>query len=172
MNQYLKTILKAALLIGLVAILLSSCTMQQKANRKIKWLKDHNYLTTKKDTIRDTIPEYKDTGSIKLLVEYDSIDKWNIKDTCYTKARANKILSVIKIDSVKVDNERINLTIWMGKDGKIMYDYNVKEVIIEKPIEVPILKDCPKEKWWEKFWIGFVVAVVVGIILGFLFRRK
>ena len=154
-----------------ITLLISSCSVQQKANRKIKWLKEHNYLTTKRDTIRDTIQEYRDTGSTKLVIEYDSIDNWYAKDTCFTKGRVNRILSIVKIDTVDVDNERIELKIWIDK-GEIKYNYNVKPVVVEKEIEIPILKDCPPKPWWDKWYVGSIGTLLAFILLFFIFSKR
>ena len=153
----------------LILLILSSCSVQQKANRKIKWLKEHNYLTKGKDTVKIYIPEFKDTGSTKLLVEYDTIKELYKFDTCYTKERVGKILSKVKIKDIHVDNDRVKLDIKV-ENGEIKYDYTVKPLIVEKEIEVPVLKDCPKEKWWDNFWTGFFFLLILLILYKYIFK--
>ena len=155
------------LLTILLILTLTSCSVKQKADRKIKWLKANNYLNGKKDTIREIIPEFKDTGSTKLIIEHDTVEKWREKDSCFTKERVSKILSKAKIKPVNIDNDRIALNIKV-ENGEIKYDYKVKEIIVEKPIEIPVLKDCPKERWWDSFWIGAGSCAAFIFILGFL----
>jgi hypothetical protein len=128
-------------------------------------------LTTKKDTIRDTIPEYRDTGSTKLLIEHDTIEKWHDQDTCFTKERVVKVLKGIKIKPINIDNERIKLDIKV-ENGDIKYDYNVKPVIIEKEIEIPILKECPPNPWWNTWYVGSIGTLLTFILLFLVFAKR
>lgn len=156
----------------ILIIILTSCSVQQKASRKITWLKQHNYLTSQKDTIRDTIKEYRDTGSVKIQYEVDSITKWQIKDSCFTKERVEKILTILKVDTLKANNEKFDLKIFINKKGQIEYDIQLHEIIVEKIVDRMVLKDCPKKPWWDKFYIGIIATLLLIVLVFILFGKK
>lgn len=154
-----------------LTLLISSCSVQQKANRKIKWLKQHNYLSDKKDTIKIVVPEFKDTGSTKLIIEHDTIEKWHEQDSCFTKERVGKVIKAIKIKPINIDNDRIKLDIKV-EGGEIKYDYNVKPKTIVREVEVKVLRDCPPQPWWDRWYIGVIGTLVSLGLLFWIFAKR
>ena len=157
-------------LIILSLLIFTSCSVQQKANRKINWLKTNGFMYNKTDTIRDTIHAVRDTGSTKVVYDVDSILAWSLKDTCYTKGRANKILSTIKAEPILFVDSLCNVKAELI-NGKIVLTH-IRQPIVKETINPQvIIKDCPEDKWWNKFIYGMTFGILLCLGLFILLKR-
>jgi hypothetical protein len=155
----------------ILIILFSSCSVQKKANRKIQWLKSHGFANVKNDTLTKYLPEYRDTGSLKLVIDKDTITEWLKKDTCLTKERINKVLNNVNVKPVLIDNDSIYLSIKLNK-GQIEYDFRNKAREIKIPyqkLEAPII--VVEQKWWDKFLFGFISSFILLALFLYLFKK-
>jgi hypothetical protein len=125
----------------LTLIVISSCSKDYRATRKINKLKEWGYLKTDSVTIRDTIK-----GFDTLIVR--QFDTLNHSDTLF----------IIK-DGVRVQ------TIVKWKDRIIEQQITKRDTIIEtKFVRTEVLQPT-KTKWWNKFWVGALTTFLLFVLL-------
>lgn len=124
----------------IIIILLSSCSVSKRAERKIEWLKSKNYFTT--DTIikRDTIHGFDTT----VLRQFDTIGH---TDTLIIEKQGVKTQTIIKW------KERIVTQSITKADT----------VVITK---IPPQVKCPEPSWWWKF----SEHIFIGVLAVFAFQ--
>jgi hypothetical protein len=122
-------------------ILISSCSKDYRATRKINKLKEWGYLKADSVTIRDTIK-----GFDTLIVR--RFDTMNHSDTLF----------IVK-DGVRVQ------TIVKWKERIIEQQITKRDTIIEtKFVRTEVLQPT-KVKWWNKFWVGALTTFLLFVLL-------
>jgi hypothetical protein len=128
-------------------ILISSCSKDYRATRKINKLKEWGYLKTDTITHRDTIKGF-DTLVVR---QFDTL---NHSDTLF----------VVK-DGVRVQ------TIVKWKERIIEQQITKRDTIIEtKFVRTEVLQPT-KTKWWNKFWVGALTTFLLFILLIIALNR-
>jgi hypothetical protein len=131
----------------LTLIVISSCSKDYRATRKINKLKEWGYLKTDSVTIRDTIQ-----GFDTLIVR--QFDTLNHSDTLF----------VVK-DGVRVQ------TIVKWKERIIEQQITKRDTIIEtKFVRTEVIKPT-KVSWWNKFWVGALTTFLLFVLLIIALHR-
>jgi hypothetical protein len=152
-------------LIIAIAILLFSCNAEKRCQKHINKAKilgclsetDSSKVITKYikgDSIHDTT---------KLVITQTDIDSLYLLDTCYTKARVNKIFKYAKIKPINVDNKTYKLDIKV-ENGLLIYDLIIKDRVDTTQVNnhsYNVTK--PKGKSFDipNNWIVLVVLLVI-----------
>lgn len=142
MNIYLKTIIKAAIIISFIALLLSSCNASkkcEKVSRKAIALK-----CFKQDTIR-----FYDTTLGYVYDTFVRFETNNEFDTLFVDSGGIKVKTIIRWKTKEL---------WqtITKDTIVKEFYRVNKVIVKK--EIPS---------WTK-WVWFaLVMILVGIYISY-----
>jgi hypothetical protein len=137
--------MKTTLILTLIVI--SGCSKDYRATRKINKLQSWGYLKTDSVTIRDTIQ-----GFDTLIVR--QFDTLNHSDTLF----------VVK-DGIKVK------TIIRWKDRAIEQEVSKKDTIRETKYIRTTIEKHYKQKWWNKFWIGALTTFLLFVLLIIALNR-
>jgi hypothetical protein len=142
MNYYLKTLLKAVIIITFIALILSSCNASKKCERVSR------KAIALKCFKNDTIKFYDTTFGF----QYDTFVKFetnNEFDTLFVDSGAVKIKTIIRWKTKEL---------WqtITKDTIVKEFYRVNKVISKK--EIPM--------WTKWVWFAFIM-ILVGIYISF-----
>jgi hypothetical protein len=128
-------------------ILISSCSKDYRATRKINKLQSWGYLKTDSVTIRDTIQGF-DTLVVR---QFDTL---NHSDTLF----------IIK-DGVRVQ------TIVKWKERIVEQQITKRDTIVEtKYVRTEVLQPT-KVSWWNKFWVGALTTFLFLVFLTIALHR-
>jgi hypothetical protein len=131
----------------LTLIVISSCSKDYRATRKINKLKEWGYLKTDSVTIRDTIQ-----GFDTLIVR--QFDTLNHSDTLFVVKDGLRVQTIVK---------------W--KERIIEQQITKRDTIIEtKFVRTEVLQPT-KTKWWNKFWVGALTTFLLFVFLTIALHR-
>jgi hypothetical protein len=131
----------------LTLLVISSCSKDYRATRKINKLQSWGYLKTDTITHRDTIKGF-DTLVVR---QFDTL---NHSDTLF----------IIK-DGVRVQ------TIVKWKERIVEQQITKRDTIVEtKYVRTEVLQPT-KVSWWNKFWVGALTTFLLFVLLIIALNR-
>lgn len=132
-------------------IVLSSCSLQQRATNKTEWLKKHGFLKETSDTVilRDTIKGW----SYDTIVQFDTFSN---TDTLIMSNGKDSIITIVSWRERVIKQTKRELDTIV--ESKVIT--NTKPIVIE-----------PKRQWWDRFWSGYILGIL-SIVFFFIIIYK
>ena len=148
----------------MLMLLITSCSVEKRCANAVNKAKSLGCLKDSVLVVHDTTLEYRDTGSVKLVLDSAMMDSLLNADTCFTKTRIETIIRNIKIKPVNIDDSLYSLEIWVEK-GVLKHNLVIKPRIVTTKAKGYVVIN-PPQKCEIPDWIKMLIAGLSVLSLG------